>query len=201
MPFTLRRSSGFWNGASLRYSMIARAFAGPTPGSFASSSAPAELMLTRAPAAGGAAPAATAPRPVPASVSPQRSPTATALVIRCISTSFGAPAAPLAASLGVTMARAGTATTKEGAHLRQGPSASTALLGELPPRTTLDVLGTSGGWRQVRTPEGTVGYVWAEHLAEEARPSEAPRRTSEASSAAPRSVADELHDLRQAVSA
>src|SRR5438093_1441304 len=99
------------------------------------------------------------------------------------------------------MARAETATTKEGAHLRQGPSASTALLGELPPRTTLDVLGTSGGWRQVRTPEGTVGYVWAEHLAEEARPSEAPRRTSEASSAAPRSVADELHDLRQEVSA
>src|SRR5439155_16760042 len=100
MPFTLRRSSGFWNGASLRYSMIARAFAGPTPGSFASSSAPAELMLTRAPAAGGAAPAATAPRPVPASMSPQRSPTATALVIRCISTSFGAPAAPLAAGQG-----------------------------------------------------------------------------------------------------
>ena len=107
----------------------------------------------------------------------------------------------LAASLGVTMARAETATTKEGAHLRQGPSASTELLGELPPRTTLDVLGTSGGWRQVRTPQGTVGYVWAEHLAEEARPSESPRRTSEASSAAPRSVADELHDLRQEVSA
>src|SRR5256885_14711872 len=99
------------------------------------------------------------------------------------------------------MARAETATTKEGAHLRQGPSASTELLGELPPRTTLDVLGTSGGWRQVRTPQGTVGDVWAEHLAEEARPSESPRRTSEASSAAPRSVADELHDLRQEVSA
>ena len=47
----------------------------------------------------------------------------------------------LAASLGVTLARAETATTKEGAHLRQGPSASTELLGELPPRTTLDVLG------------------------------------------------------------
>src|SRR2546422_827708 len=97
MPFTLRRSSGFWKGASLRYSMIARAFAGPTPGSFARPSAPAELMSTRAPAAAGAAPAATAPRPVPASTSPQRSPTTTALVIRCIFTSFGAPAAPLAA--------------------------------------------------------------------------------------------------------
>src|SRR5262245_51864873 len=92
------------------------------------------------------------------------------------------------------MARAESATTKESAHLRRGPSAASELLGELPPGTALDVVGESGGWRQVRTRDGKTGYVWAEHLAQAGtQPAEPPR--------APRSIADELHDLQQEVSA
>src|SRR6185503_4022410 len=72
-------------------STIARAFAGPMPGSRASSSALAELMLTRALASVGAAPAAPAPRPDPTSTSPQRSPAATALTIRSIAHLLWAP--------------------------------------------------------------------------------------------------------------
>jgi len=98
----------------------------------------------------------------------------------------------LAALLGVSMARAESATTKERARLRQGPSAASELLGELPPGTALDVLGESGGWRQVRAPDGKTGYVWADHLA---------RAEPEAPRAAPRSVADEPHDLGREVGA
>src|SRR5439155_692342 len=101
----------------------------------------------------------------------------------------------LAALLGVSMARAESATTKERAHLRRGPSAASELLGELPAGTALDVLGESGGWKQVRAPDGKTGYVWADHLAgAETKPPEAPR-------AAPRDVADELHDLSREVNA
>ena len=90
MPFTLRRSSAFRNGSSLRYSTIAFAFDGPIPGSRASSSALATLMSTRAPGADAAA----TPRPLPASTRPQRSPAATTFVTVFISTSLGASAAP-----------------------------------------------------------------------------------------------------------
>ena len=101
----------------------------------------------------------------------------------------------LAALLGVSMARAESATTKERAHLRRGPSAASELLGELPAGTALDVLGESGGWKQVRARDGKTGYVWAEHLAEaETQPPEALRT-------APRGLADEVRDLHQEVSA
>jgi len=104
--------------------------------------------------------------------------------------------------LGVSVAWAEPATTKEPARLRQGPSAATELLAELPAGTALDVLGASGGWRRVRAPNGVVGYVWAEHLAAaETRPSETPRSAAEAPVGTPRSAADEPHDLRPEVSA
>jgi SH3-like domain-containing protein len=101
--------------------------------------------------------------------------------------------AALAALLGASMARAESATTKERAHLRRGPSGASELLAELPPGTALDVLGESGGWKQVRARDGKTGYVWAEHLAE--------AETPEALRTAPRSLADEVHDLHQEVSA
>ena len=101
----------------------------------------------------------------------------------------------LAALLGASTGRAESATTRERAHLRRGPSGASELLGELPPGTALDVLGESGGWRQVRARDGKTGYVWAEHLAEaETQPPDAPRT-------APGSLADEVHDLHQAVNA
>jgi len=103
--------------------------------------------------------------------------------------------AALAALLGASMARAESATTKERARLRRGPSGASELLAELPPGTALDVLGESGGWKQVRARDGKTGYVWAEHLAEaEMQPPEALRTT-------PRSLADEVRDLHQEVSA
>src|SRR2546428_12571647 len=91
------------------------------------------------------------------------------------------------------MARAESATTKERARLRRGPSGASELLAELPPGTALDVLGESGGWKQVRARDGKTGYVWAEHLAQ--------AETPEALRTAPRSLTDEGHDLPQEASA
>jgi Bacterial SH3 domain len=101
--------------------------------------------------------------------------------------------AALAALLGASMARAESATTKERARLRRGPSGASELVAELPPGTALDVLGESGGWKQVRARDGKTGYVWAEHLAEAETPPAEGR-------AAPRSLADEVRDLHQEVS-
>ena len=103
--------------------------------------------------------------------------------------------AALAALLVASVARAESATTKERARLRRGPSGASELLAELPPGTALDVLGESGGWKQVRARDGKTGYVWAEHLAE------AERQPPEALRTAPRSLADEVRDLHQEVSA
>src|SRR2546422_942689 len=55
------------------------------------------------------------------------------------------------------MARAESATTKERARLRRGPSGASELLAELPPGTALDVLGESGGWKQGRARDGGSG--------------------------------------------
>src|SRR5262249_26581429 len=72
-----------------------RAFAGPMPGRRAMSSALAELRSMRAAWSGGAAPAATAPRPDRPSRSTQRIRIATTLTeVRISTTSFGASAAP-----------------------------------------------------------------------------------------------------------
>jgi hypothetical protein len=71
MPFTLRSSSGLLNGAFARCSTMACAFAGPMPGSVASSAAEAVFRFTRA-----SGPASAALAAAPSSRSPQRSPTA-----------------------------------------------------------------------------------------------------------------------------
>jgi len=108
-------------------------------------------------------------------------------------------AALLATLLLATWAGAESATTKERARLRQGPSAATELLGEIDAGTTLELLGESGGWRQVRTPDGKTGWVWSEHLGarpDEARPAEPARPAPP-----PRSSADDLRDLREDVRA
>jgi hypothetical protein len=108
-------------------------------------------------------------------------------------------AALLATLLLAGWAGAESATTRERARLRQGPSAATELLGEVAAGTTLEMLGESGGWRQVRTPDGTTGWVWSEHLAprpDEAKPAEPARPATP-----PRASADDLRDLRDDVRA
>jgi glycerol-3-phosphate acyltransferase PlsY len=108
-------------------------------------------------------------------------------------------AALLATLLLAGWAGAESATTKERARLRQGPSAATELLGEVDAGTTLELLGESGGWRQVRTPDGKTGWVWSEHLG--ARPDE-PKPTEPARPAPPpRASADDIRDLRDDVRA
>src|SRR5690242_18321067 len=70
--------------------------------------------------------------------------------------------------------------------------------GELDAGERVDILGESGGWRQVRTVDGRVAYLWGEHLA----PKEAePRPPAEVPAGAPRSVADQVRDLRDDVAA
>jgi hypothetical protein len=105
--------------------------------------------------------------------------------------------ASLVTLLLTSLARADTATTKERARLRQGPSAATELLGEVDAGERVDILGESGGWRQVRTADGRVAYLWAEHLL----PKEGEPRPPEGQGGAPRSVADQVRDLRDEVAA
>ena len=104
----------------------------------------------------------------------------------------------LAALILASFARAESVPTKERARLRQGPSAATEMVGDIEAGTRVELLGESGGWRQVRTPDGRVGYVWGEHLAV-ATPAEP--KPGPAAPAGARTVADELHDLREEVSA
>jgi hypothetical protein len=100
----------------------------------------------------------------------------------------------LVAVLLASVALAETGTTKERAHLRKGPSGATEQLGDIDAGTRLDLLGESAGWRQVRAPDGRVGWVWAEHVAlagTEAKPAPPAGGT--------RSLSDEIHDLRDDV--
>ena len=106
-------------------------------------------------------------------------------------------AASLAALLAAALAHAESATTKDKTRLRHGPSAVTEQLGEIDVGASVELLGESGTWRQVRTSDGRVGWLAAEHLVS---------RTTEAKSTPPppapaRAIADEIHDLRAEVSA
>jgi uncharacterized protein YgiM (DUF1202 family) len=67
-----------------------------------------------------------------------------------------------------SLAAARSATLTASARLRQGPAATTVLVGDLPAGTRLKIVGEVGGWRQVETPDGTTGFVWAENLTEDA---------------------------------
>ena len=95
-----------------------------------------------------------------------------------------------------SVAVAETVATRERARLRQGPSAATELLGELEPDTKLELLGESGGWRQVRTPDGRVGYVWGDHLAGHEAEQRAPAPPN-----AGGALADDVRELRNEVTA
>jgi SH3-like domain-containing protein len=97
-----------------------------------------------------------------------------------------------------SLALAESATTKDHARLREGPSAATDLVGEIEAGERVDILGESGGWRQVRTADGRVAYLWGEHLLPkegEARP------PAEGQGGAPRSLADQVRELRDDVAA
>src|SRR5207249_1537987 len=57
-------------------------------------------------------------------------------------------------------------------------------------------------WKLVRTPGGRTGYAWAKHLALAASARlELTRGAAEEPSAVSRSLADEVHDLREQLSA
>ncbi len=114
--------------------------------------------------------------------------------MRLSAPSFGAVS--LATVLLVSVALGESGTTKERARLRKGPSGATEILGDVEPGTRLDLLGESEGWRQVRTPDGRVGWVWAEHVAFGTPDAKAPGAT-----AGTRPLVDEIRDLRADVAA
>jgi SH3-like domain-containing protein len=97
-----------------------------------------------------------------------------------------------------SLARAESATTKDRARLRSGPSAATDLLGEVDAGERVEIIGESGGWRQVRTADGRVAYLWGEHL----QPKEGePRAPAEGQGGPPRSLADQMREVRDDVAA
>lgn len=110
-----------------------------------------------------------------------------------INASFSAALAAVALLAGAATA---ATTVKNRARLREGPSATSHLLGELDAGTTVDVVGESEGWKRVQTPDGREGFVWGDHLADPpANPApDAGRR--EAAASGSRSLADEIRDLR-----
>jgi len=119
--------------------------------------------------------------------------------VRLIGPSFGATS--LAVLLLASLVHSESGTTKERARLRQGPSGTSDALGEVDAGTRLQLLGESGGWRQVRTPDGRIGYLWNEHLAPRDAERNPEARKSDAPTTVGRSLADEVHDLRDEVAA
>jgi uncharacterized protein YgiM (DUF1202 family) len=73
-----------------------------------------------------------------------------------------------------SLASARSATLNASARLRRGPAATTDLVAELPAGTKLKILAERGGWRQVETPDGKTGFVWAENLTEDDATAAAP---------------------------
>lgn len=101
-------------------------------------------------------------------------------------------------------------TLKEQARFRDGPSVDATLLAVLAPGTEVVVMADQRGWRKVAAPDGTVGWIWGDHLAQ-ATPGDAPARSESERPAAPdsprppatgpRAVADELRELRADIAA
>jgi len=95
-------------------------------------------------------------------------------------------------------------TLKERARFREGPSVDAALIGTLPAGTELVVSGDERGWKKVTAPDGTVGWIWGDHLAQAAASAEEPggrETTSRPAVSGPRAVAEELHELRAEIAA
>jgi Bacterial SH3 domain len=84
-----------------------------------------------------------------------------------------------------------TATVKDRARLRAGPSATSELRVWLPGGTQVELLSESAGWYEVQSSLGT-GFIWGEHLAMETPP-------ARAEAPAPASVLDEVRALREEV--
>jgi hypothetical protein len=57
-----------------------------------------------------------------------------------------------------------TTTPVSAVSLRDGPSGGSSIIGTLRPGMPLEVLGTNGGWVQVRSSAGT-GWAWGSYLA------------------------------------
>jgi uncharacterized protein YgiM (DUF1202 family) len=108
-----------------------------------------------------------------------------------------------------SLASARSATLNASARLRQGPAATTDLVAELPAGTKLKILAERGGWRQVETPDGKTGFVWAENLTEDdgtaAAPPEPKPETQKSETirvpAASSTMADDVRALREDVQA
>src|SRR4051794_39481472 len=49
-------------------------------------------------------------------------------------------------------------------NLRTGPSTEQSIVRVIQPNTQLTILGTSGDWLNVKTPDGAVGYVVAKYV-------------------------------------
>jgi hypothetical protein len=101
-----------------------------------------------------------------------------------------------AASVGA----ARTATVKDRARLRAGPSAASDLRVWLPAGTLVELLSESAGWHEVQTSLGT-GFIWGEHLAMDTPAADATQPTPRPEASPPASVLDEVRALREEVRA
>jgi len=101
-------------------------------------------------------------------------------------------------------AGARSATLKNAARLRSGPSAASTLIEMLPAGVSVEIVGQSAGWRQVELADGRDGYIWGEHL-EEGEAGTAPPPVAEArtdtdvAAMAPRPLPEEIRTLREEV--
>jgi hypothetical protein len=108
-------------------------------------------------------------------------------------------------ALVIAGAAARAETLKERARFRDGPTVDAALLGVLPAGTEVVVMEDERGWKKVTAPDGTVGWIWGDHLGQatgDAPASTAARAPDSPKPATgPRAVADELRELRADVQA
>lgn len=108
-------------------------------------------------------------------------------------------ATPLLALL--IAAPSNAAVLNKQARLREGPSRFTELIAWVDAGSAVDVVGEQRGWFEVMLPDGRRGFIWGEHVDGADLPPATPdgEHESEEGSGGPRTLQDEIRDLRAAL--
>jgi hypothetical protein len=102
-----------------------------------------------------------------------------------------------------TLRATGPATVNTRVVLRSAPTTDSEPLGSLLTGTRVKVLGENGAWRQVLSPDGRTGFVMGMHLTEgePVTPPSTAQKPEVPPAPPPRTVSDEVKDLRAEVAA
>lgn len=88
------------------------------------------------------------------------------------------------------------AVVNKRARLREGPTRFAELIDWVDGGTTIDILGDQSGWFEVMLPDGRRGFIWGEHVDGGTDAPPATTNTAEAAPGAPRTLQEEIRELR-----